>query len=250
MATPENDRKSKIHSKERRRKTGRSEIASSQILSVVDSLSYAKRPKSGKAKNKKKSSDNSNKIIRISAPIQEPQGQETPVVKVLYNTPRNSESEKEKVAKITIEDIDDTYEIPENPIWDDNSASNDAESPVVVVTDESSVIPSPFTIHKNRELMSAKHSFTDLSESCNSSPSSPGYAFKYPSLVGLSNLYDTPRSSSSNLAESIYDVPRNNGPVSEPVYVNENFHAEEENFYVTPKVSVTSICNDSVFQSD
>ena len=73
-----------------------------------------------------------------------------------------------------------------------------------------------------------------LSDSCKSYPSSPGYAFEYPSFVGVSCLYDTPRSSSSNLTEMIYDIPRNN----EPVYENDTFRRDEDEFYESPKTSV------------
>ena len=51
--------------------------------------------------------------------------------------------------------------------------------------------------------------------------------------MGISSLYDTPRSSSSNLTEMIYDVPRNN----EPVYENDTFHRDEDDFYESPKTS-------------
>ena len=89
-------------------------------------------------------------------------------------------------------------------------------------------------MHSIDNLIAPKQSFMGLSDSCNSSPSSRGYAFKYPSFVGLSSLYGKLRSSSSNLTEMIYDVPRNN----EPVYENDTFRRDEDEFYESPKTSV------------
>ena len=163
---------------------------------------------------------------------------------MVYDTPRHSHCENEDIAKIIIThstdaretavDMDDTYEIPMNPVWNDNCQSEGTRTPDIIGGDSRPLTPSSIDVHSINSLIAPKQSFMGLPDSCNSSPSSPGYAFKYPSFVGLSSLYDTPRSSSSNLTEMIYDVPRNN----EPVYENDNFRRDEDDFYESPKTSV------------
>ena len=227
VATPENARNSKLLSKDNKRKKITNEVASTLTL-TVDNLSFAKRPKSGKTK--KKSSERCKGSIRISAPIQESNPTEASIEQAVYDTPRNSIGSQVNGIEAVMIDSDDTYEIPHNPDWDESYSNKYTETPEIVVTDDSSV-------RNVAKLLLAHNSFKGSSDIYNSSQHSSEYASKCPSSIGLSDLYDTPRSSTSNLAELIYDVPRHR----EPLYENENFHISDEEFYVTPKTSVSSM---------
>lgn len=244
VALEKNKRHSNILKKDNKRKKASDGVASSMTV-PVESISYTKRPKSGKSKSKKTSCDNSNTVMRISAPIHSTGAQVKPENKIVYDTPRSSKSVTEDEIKAETMDIDDTYEIPENPIWDEDIISEGTHTPKIIVTCEPSVPvfktkTTPTTMINPAEtgLPSTNIPLAALNDSCCTSPSSsPGYTFKYSKNNGFSSLYDTPRSSSSNLSRSIYDVPHSN----EPLYQNDDFQATDEQFYVTPKTSVSSV---------
>ena len=158
---------------------------------------------------------------------------------MLYDTPRSSKSLAEDEIKSEIVDADDTYEIPENPVWDGDVSSERTRKPEITVT-ESVAVAACHVENTNTFQIPKNDSSTGLSDFGSlSASSSPGYSSKFPSSLGLFSLYDTPRSSTSNLAEYIYDVPRNN----DPLYENDNFSGTDEEFYVTPKISVSSMAS-------
>ena len=203
----------------------------------VNSISYTKRAKSGKSKSKKKSAEHTG--IRISGPMHKTSTHVRPDINMLTDTPRSSKSLTENELNSEISDADDTYEIPENPVWDEDISHERTGTPEIIVTKNVPVAATDietintFRIPKNDSLIG----LSDVGSL--STSSSPGYSSKFPSSIGLFSLYDTPRSSHSNLAELIYDVPHNN----EPVYENDTLSATDEEFYVTPKVSVSSMAS-------
>ena len=230
----EKKRLSALFKKDKRKSEG--EIASSVSISV-NSVSYTKREKSEKSKGKKKSEHTG---IRISGPMHKTSTHIRPDIKMLTDTPRSSKSLTENELNSDISDADDTYEIPVNHVWNEDTSSQRTGTPDIIITESEPVAFANIPKNNFSTGLSDAESHTGSHSAC----SSPGYSSKFPSSIGVFSLYDTPRSSHSNLTDLIYDVPYNNEPV-EPLYENDTLSATDEEFYVTPspKVSVSSMAS-------